>query len=237
MSASACLLPGALRRSGIGLLKQQCWQWGCDVQRVVGGAACNALLEFGFTRRRPPAGQKGATMYLLTLPEGHTLVLWGFGVWIGDLNGNGIYLNRFEFDPCWLSGENIRASIHVSEQLASARPPQSPQECRQAFGLVIALGEWVADYEAWAVQTLGREFRQQCVDSYAEGGLALEDFGSAWTELAAACHAKALQRFGESPEIAPLVALPTTTPGRRLANLYLHRNALESLLRNSKFPA
>lgn len=230
MSASACLLPGALRQSGIGLLKQQCWQWGCDVQRVVNGVACNALLEFGFTRRRPSSGQKGATMYLLALPDGYTLVLWGFGVWIGDVNGNGIYLNRFEFDPRWLPGEKVRAGIHVSEQLASARPPQSPQECRQAFGLVIALAEWIAGYEDWAIQTLGREFRQQCVDSYAEGGLALEEFGSAWAELAATCRVAALLRFGNAPELAPLVPLPAPMLGRQLADLYLKRNALKILL-------
>ena len=233
MSASACLLPGALHLSGIGLLKQQCWQWGCDTRRVVDGAACNALLEFGFTRRRPPAAQKGATMYLLTRPDGYTIALWGFGVWIGDLNGSGIYLNRFEFNPCQLSGERVRAGIHASEQLAAVRPPQSPEECRQAFGLLIALTEWIAGYEAWVAQTLGWEFRQQCVDTYSEEGLACEEFGQAWLELSAACRATAAQNFGPVSDLAPLVPPSKPAPERRLARLYLYRNALASLLKNN----
>ena len=52
-----------VRRLGQSLLTQQCWCWGRDVTRPDG----NLLLQYGFTRHRPPGQERGATTYICLL--------------------------------------------------------------------------------------------------------------------------------------------------------------------------
>ena len=59
----------------------------------------NLLLEAGFFKRQPPAGEAGSSCYTLALPDGDSLSLWGFGLLYATPRQGGVYLNRYQFDP------------------------------------------------------------------------------------------------------------------------------------------
>jgi hypothetical protein len=81
MTPDACIiLPEPVRRHGAELLHLQCWLWGCDIRRAGG----NLLLEYGFSRQRPPSGAVGSSAYLMALESGTHVVLWGFGAFYGN---------------------------------------------------------------------------------------------------------------------------------------------------------
>ncbi len=225
-----CILPSPLRENGLLLLNQQCWHWGHDVRRAQSGEQSNALLEYGFTRCRPPEGCRAATMYSRALPSGHTVALWGFGIWFGDVHREGIYMNRFRFEPQWVSGASIRAGVWSIEQLAAARPSLSDLEIRQAYALVGAMAEWIAEYERWALEALGIAFRRVCVESYAGAGTPAERLPQDWTALAQMCRTEAGARFGSVPALPPLCAPDPVTSGRSLADCYKQRERFRQWL-------
>ncbi|MCS6839908.1 MAG: hypothetical protein NZ701_03935 [Roseiflexus sp.] len=66
-------LPAHLQQRGAELLHLQCWLWGCDIRRPEG----NLLLEYGFSRQRPPAGATGSSAYLRTADPDTVIVLGG----------------------------------------------------------------------------------------------------------------------------------------------------------------
>ena len=68
-----------VQRFAAALLDQQMWCWGCDIRHGEG----NVLLQYGFSRWRPPEGTLGSTAYQLEAPPSRQVVLWGFGVGIG----------------------------------------------------------------------------------------------------------------------------------------------------------
>gem|GEM_PF-4837990 len=67
----------------------------------------NLPLEAGFHKRRPPEGETGSSCYTLALPDGERLTLWGFGLFYATPRQGGVYLNPYQFQPCWLPGSGF----------------------------------------------------------------------------------------------------------------------------------
>ena len=138
---------GAHQRTGQELLDRQCWNWGRDIVRPDG----NLLLEAGFLKGRPPEGKAGSNCYTLALPDGDSLMLWGFGLLYGTPQKGGVYLNRFEFRPVWLPSETIPGPIWKPDMIPAARTPPSP---RLPVDLTVAAIRRIADYEEWGALAL-----------------------------------------------------------------------------------
>ena len=146
-------ISGASRRKGQELLDRQCWNWGRDIVRPEG----NLLLEAGFFRRRPPEGEAGSSCYTLALPDGDSLMLWGFGILYGTLRKGGVYLNRYQFRPVWLPSETVQEPIWKPATIPTAQTPPSP---RVPVDLTVAAIRRMADYEEWALARCGLEYRR-----------------------------------------------------------------------------
>lgn len=103
------LLPQFIRQQGAALMHQQCWLWGQDVKRPQE----NVLLDYGFTRHRAPETEctRGCTGYELLLPDGRAIVLWGFGLFLGDRDLGGMYVKRYGFSPRWLKESRLSLPI------------------------------------------------------------------------------------------------------------------------------
>ena len=146
-------ISGARRRKGKELLDRQCWNWGRDIVHPEG----NLLLEAGFRRRRPPEGVAGSSCYTLALPDGDSLMLWGFGLLYGTPRTGGVFLNRYQFRPVWLPPEAVHEPMWTPDIFPTAQKPPSP---RVPVDLTVAAIRRIADYEEWALARCGLEYRR-----------------------------------------------------------------------------
>ena len=146
-------ISGASRRTGQELLNRQCWNWGRDIERPEG----NLLLEAGFFRRQPPEGETGSSCYTLALPNGDSLMLWGFGLLYGTPRKGGVYLNRYQFLPVWVPSETVQEPIWKPDTIPTA---QTPPSSRIPVDLTVAAIRRIADYEEWALAHCGLEYRR-----------------------------------------------------------------------------
>ena len=176
---------GPRRRLGQALLHQQCWNWGRDIVRPEG----NLLLEAGFLKRRPPEGEVGSSCYTLALPNGDSLMLWGFGLLYGTPHKGGVYLNRYEFLPVWLPSETIQRPIWSPVMIP---PGQAPPSLRIPVDLTVAAIRRVADYEKWVLAHCGLEYRRAVLRQWQQpsGQLPPETLPESWRKLADAIDAQ-----------------------------------------------
>jgi len=172
---------GALRRQGQRLLHQQCWNWGRDIVRPEG----NLLLEAGFLKRRPPEGETGSTCYTLELPDGDSLLLWGFGLMYRTPRQGCVYLNRYQFRPDWLPLEAVQEPIWRPDRIPAPQTPPSP---RVPVELTAAAARRIADYEERTLARCGLEYRCAVLREWKQPAKRLppETLPQAWRELAEA---------------------------------------------------
>ena len=172
-------ISGARRRKGKELLDRQCWNWGRDIVRPEG----NLLLEAGFLRRRPPEGVAGSSCYTLALPDGDSLMLWGFGLLYGTPRKGGVFLNRYQFRPVWLPSETVHEAIWTPDIFPTAQTPPSP---RVPVDLTVAAMRRIADYEEWALARCGLEYRRTVLRQWKRRSKRLppEALPQAWRALA-----------------------------------------------------
>ena len=174
-------ISGPRRRKGKELLDRQCWNWGRDIERPEG----NLLLEAGFRRRRPPEGEAGSSCYTLALPDGDSLMLWGFGLLYRTPRKGAVFLNRYQFRPVWLPSETVREPIWKPDTVPAARTPPSPHV---PVDLTVAAIRRIADYEEWALARCGLEYRRAVLRQWKRSsrGLPPQALPQAWRSLAAA---------------------------------------------------
>ncbi len=183
-------LSGDYKKRGAALLHQQCWCWGYDVRRPVGGQRANLLVELGFERIPAPDGAHGATTYRLRQSDGSTVTLWGFGLCFGDKAG-GIFVSRFAFWPR-LGAVAAPETAFAAKHLASFRAARRLDECERALGYFARALAWIAGYEQRAAEVAGTAHRAAALEAWSRGvashrALAPETLAQTWRELAAQC--------------------------------------------------
>jgi len=152
-------LPSAQRRRAETLLDQQFWCWGQDIRHPGG----NLLLDYGFDRRRPPAGQRGSSAYTLSPAPGRTLVLWGFGLSYADAGVGALFLPRYGFAPRVGDAAGAPSTAWALEHLPPLHVPTGRGERERAARVLTALTGWVAAYEEWVAATHGLPYRAHCL--------------------------------------------------------------------------
>ena len=177
-------LPAALRHAGMVLLDQQMWYWGQDIRRPEG----NALVRYGFTRWQPSAQWPSSSAYVLAPGPGRQVVLWGFGFFYGEASGGGVYLARFDFDPVWTSQFDLSAALWSPEQPPKFRARRIPTSST-AWAVYSPALEWIADYEQWALETLGLDYRRRCAAGWHKKVIPPEEVPAVWRRLAEQCRA------------------------------------------------
>jgi hypothetical protein len=157
----------SLRRRA--LLDQQLWFLGKDI----GAKSGNALLRYGFERRRPEHGN-GSTAYLLPLNhdsdihDGAVLICWGFAVYAGAISTGadcphpapyaGICLERFGNTPRLLA-DPLRATVHQYADLPRTIAPTTASDWATATTLMSRIARTCSSYESWAIGTRGEAHR------------------------------------------------------------------------------
>jgi hypothetical protein len=184
--------PAEMRETAAALLNQQMWCWGYDIRRAAG----NVLLLRGFKRWRPPQGTLGSTAYQLDMPPDRQVVLWGFGMFFGSRSDGGLFLKRYAFAPLWTAACDLRAALWRPEELPDFRPANNLAERTCLVGVLSAAMRWIAEYETWVQETLGLDYRRQCLREWpktvAEAGNVPQQwllFAEHCSELLAVAHA------------------------------------------------
>ena len=175
-------LAGDYKKCGCALMQQQCWCWGTDVRREVGGVRQNLLLEMGFVRRRPPEGVAGASTYTRD-DDGTRVHLWGFGMAYGN-SERAIFISRFAFWPRVgdiFTLPPVWSPKQLDEQF---RAPKRAEECAAAISLFGEALRWIARYESAVEAVCGQEYRVQSLTGWGHTRVGTGSIASQWEKLA-----------------------------------------------------
>jgi hypothetical protein len=114
----------------------------------------NLLLQYGFTRQRPPNPDLGSSQYSLETPI-YRIILWGFGMIFATKN-TGLFLWRHEFEPKLLCMDALLSNLWDPDQLPSCTAPKTTQEFSLMLQLLIQSIKWFEQYESWVLDTCGQ---------------------------------------------------------------------------------
>ncbi|HEY7313543.1 MAG TPA: hypothetical protein VH643_29605 [Gemmataceae bacterium] len=145
------------------------------------------MLQYGFSRWRPPEGTLGSTAYQLDTPPSRHIVLWGYGLFYGDRADGGLFLKRFTFAPLWCPDADLRAALWHPEHAPVFRYAEGPPERTRLLRLLSGALRWIAEYESWILTTLGLEYRRQCLREWPKTVTEAENVPGQWLLLARAC--------------------------------------------------
>lgn len=177
-------LPNGVSRTGIGLIDQQMWCWGCDVRRAEG----NLLIQYGFTKRSAPEARYHSAYTLYgVIPDG-ALTLWGWGLWIAAPERGSLFISRDRFRVQWIRHTDLAPSAWQERDL-----PRGCADIRfsDAYLLLHAAFLWIAAYERWVVAVHEQSYRARTIEVYPQrrrfkGGVAAERMSAQWLEFAEA---------------------------------------------------
>ena len=174
-------ISGATRRLGRGLLDQQMWCFGYDIRRP----AANLLLQYGFTRHRPPEAERGSSCYILCPGPGCEIGLWGSGLFYGEAQLGGLVLKRFEFSPKLTGLPQLQAVDSWTAAPPAGRKPQTEAEIERTCALLGRALGWVGRYEKWVQAVAGFDYRLQSVRAWhRKVVIPAGEMAAAWQELA-----------------------------------------------------
>ena len=110
-------------------------------------------------------------------------MLWGFGLLYGTPQKGGVYLNRYRFQPVWLPSETIQGPIWKPDMIPNGQVP--PSLC-VPVDLTVAAIRRIADYEEWALDHCGLEYRRAVLRQWKRpcGQLPPQALPGAWRTLA-----------------------------------------------------
>lgn len=169
-----------LKKQGTALFNQQMWCWGQDIRRAEG----NLLLEYGFTRRRPPEGVVGSSSYVLQTQEQHIVTLWGFGLLYTHTPSEGIFLKRYSFTPRLALNISSPPDAWALDQLPALSLPTNRQKRQVIEQLFASLLSWISVYETWVLHTYGLAYRHQCLAAWGQVVCPAETMAAQWQHLA-----------------------------------------------------
>ena len=155
-------------------MQQQCWLWGCDIRHHDG----NLLSEYGFVRYRPANPNVGSSLYVHTTAT-HSIMLWGFGMYLGDGAHGGAFIFRHMFHPMAVS----HPAVNVFTPEALIATACAPVEIHQQY--VAKAVAWITDYESWVIARTGMAYRHQSIAAWPKKSLQTEYtmFIAHWQQL------------------------------------------------------
>lgn len=171
--------------TGVSLLSQQIWCWGQDILRPQG----NWLTKVGFQKLAAPADRDNcSSVYTLDLPQGRRVVLRGFGVFYGDDQHGGVFLQRYEFEPRYTPHAALECPPWSTTDLPALKVPTDKQRA-SSTALTLGLVDWIRAYEANVAEQLGIAYRQATIDRWSNSKqpiVSAAEMANAWQSLGVA---------------------------------------------------
>ena len=141
----------------------------------------NLLLQYGFTRQRPPNPDKGSSQYSFT-EQNNQVILWGFGMMFATKN-DGLFLWRHEFEPKFLKVNSLLPNLWDPDQLPQCTIPKTPEETLLMLQLLIESMKWLESYENWVLATCGQSYRNESLQGEYSSDSPHNRLDEKWHEL------------------------------------------------------
>ena len=141
----------------------------------------NLLLQYGFTRERPPNPNEGSSQYSINDQTGQ-IILWGFGMLCTTKN-NGLFLGRHAFEPKLLKVNSLLPNIWEPDQILDGVQPKTIAETLLMLQLLIKSIKWLENYERWIVTTCGESYRNESLQGMNSRGVPHIRLDKKWYEL------------------------------------------------------
>ncbi|WP_299292164.1 hypothetical protein [Nitrosopumilus sp.] len=141
----------------------------------------NLLIQYGFTKQRPPVPEQGSSQYSFT-DKNDQIHLWGFGMVFASGN-HGLYLWRHEFVPKLLDINSLPSNVWSPEQLPECTIPKTPDETSLMLQLLVKSIKWLERYENWVVATCGQSYRDKSLRSPNSSSTSSLYLDQKWSEL------------------------------------------------------
>lgn len=119
----------------------------------------NLLLQYGFTRQRPPNPDLGSSQYSFADRTGR-ITLWGFGM-IFATNNDGLFLWRHAFEPKLLKINSLSPHVWDPDQLPKCTIPKTTEEILLMLKLLVKSINWLKRYENWILSMCGQSYRNE----------------------------------------------------------------------------
>jgi len=162
------------------LLHQQLWFFGKDIKV----SQNNLLVSYGFEQVRPPRATSGSTNYICKIDGEVNMVLWGFGIYYGYGNNNGVYIGRYDIYPKLIHEEPLNLPVWAPSRLPIMKLPETEEEWEYSFILMSELFEWLARYEEWVNWVMAGSYREDCLKDWRQQIVSSNEAGWAWTNVA-----------------------------------------------------
>ena len=141
----------------------------------------NLLLQYGFTKQRPPIPEQGSSQYSL-IDKDDQIILWGFGM-IFATGNNGVFLWRHEFVPKLLDVSLLPSNVWTPEQITPLTIPKTPDQTLLMLQLLVKSMKWLESYEKWIISTCGQPYRDKTLQSQNSSNASSVCLDEKWAEL------------------------------------------------------
>lgn len=184
--------PAAYRDLIKPLLHQQMWLFGQDIISPQG----NLLYQYQFSHQR--AEKRGGSMYTLWQGE-QQIVLWGWGIWYGQAERGGIFVNRFKAKPRFSAEPYIKQPIHKQDALPiTQNRVDSALQAESVRQMWADLLHWLANYEQWILNEFGQAWRRAALKPFPHAYTkpsAIEQLANDWQTLAEQSHTLPIRSY------------------------------------------
>jgi hypothetical protein len=164
------------------LLSQQIWCFGQDVIRPAG----NWLLEIGFQRTPPPEHREEcSSVYTLPIRDQARIVLRGFGIYFGDDDRGGLFIERYGFSPKVSADPRLECPPWSNSDMPAFHTPNTRQRDNTAM-MLLELLDWIRQYECRVAARLGIQYRRDSLVHWNNGKrpfIPAEQIASSWRKL------------------------------------------------------
>ena len=141
----------------------------------------NLLLQYGFTRQRPPNPDLGSSQYSFT-EQNDQVILWGFGMMFATKN-EGLFLWRHEFEPKFLKANSLLPNIWDPDQLPQRKIPKTQEEILLMLKLLVKSIKWLENYEIWVLAKCGQSYRNESLHGEYSSDLHHNRLDEKWHKL------------------------------------------------------
>ena len=142
----------------------------------------NLLIEYGFTKQRPPIPEQGTSQYSIT-EQNDQIILWGFGMVFATKN-TGLFLWRHQFKPKLINVNLIPSHLWEPKQLQQQSTiPKTSDEKLLMLQLLIKSMKWLEKYEKWVLAICGKTYRDKLLQEQYPRHTSAIQLDEKWSEL------------------------------------------------------
>ena len=169
-------IPKHVQKNWKSLFSKQLYGLGKDILHTN-----NLLLQYGFTKQRPPVPSQGSSQYSFS-DQNVQMIMWGFGM-IFAIGNNGLFLWRHDFVPKLLNVDSLPSHIWEPEQISKCKIPKTLDEIQLMLQLLVKSMKWLESYEKWINSTCGESYRGKSLQSQNSSSASSVFLDQKWSEL------------------------------------------------------